>query len=403
MSKCLLMFAWEYEGYHSERGTALVRRIRQVAESFNNNGWQVVVIHKDQRNECKEKPYLINIEKNGIKRISIKLDAHIEDFDKSVLLRKLETFYYVTFKGDRSHKWAAKVQEHFDSFGIKPDYILAFYTPRVPLYLGAYYSKKLGVPWIADIQDPLLGGISKAAYQLCVNWSKKTLKSAKSVVHVSPEWAKMDGEIIGRKIETIRHAIPDKISAPLTKPDADFMSAFKDSFNIFYGGSLSANIQSLELLKRVTLAAIAKGAKVHILVAGNMNAFTLFKNEFGDEIVKHLGWLTPEQMNQYIMHCNCTLVVPWSKERIGIPSKFYELCIFPKPIWIIGNDLGAFDTLLAEWKHPKINIDSFEYQMNALEQAIDGDYSKMFTVDKCNSHLLKANEIYNEYIKLMTP
>jgi hypothetical protein len=397
------MIAWEYEGYHSERGTALVRRIRQVAESFNNNGWKVVVIHKDQRNECKDKPFVINTEKNGIKRISVKLDELIEDYDKNVLIRKLETFYYITFKGDRSYKWASKVKDHFDSFGIKPDYIISFYTPRVPLYLGNYYSRKLGVPWIADIQDPLLGGISKSAYQLSVKWTKKVLSTARAVVHVSPEWADIDGKIIGRKIETIRHAIPDNTTHQMVEPPPGFIDNYKDSFNIFYGGSLSAKIQSLALLRQTVQAAIENGAKIHLLVAGNLNAYTLFKNEFGDEVVKHLGWLTPLQMKQYITHCNCTLVVPWSKDRVGIPSKFYELCIFPKPIWIIGNDLGAFTTLLDEWKHPKIGIDSYSYQLNALQNAMTGNYNKMFTIDKCNGHLLKANELFEEYIKLMLP
>jgi len=400
VKKRLLIFAWEYDGYHSERGAALARRIRQVAESFNLNNWEVVVIHKDNRNECAESPFLITTEKNGIKRISVRSGKDIDSFHGNLFIRKLETLFYIAFRGDRSYFWGREVIGQFADFGLreKPDYILSFYTPRAPLLLGHYFSKKLGVPWIADIQDPIYQGISNQSKSFAKLWMKNILKTAKSIVHISPEWAEADGREIGRKMTTIRHAVPEDSPKIPSDFDAQFNIRFGDSFNVFYGGSLSPFIQSLTLLNRVVQYALSINIKVRLLIAGNQGAYDLFKQEFGEQVAVHLGWLTPQQMNDYVHCCNCTLAVPWSKERIGVPSKFYELCSYKKPIWIIGNDIGGFASILNEWKHPAIPIDDLEYQKKALiSAAAKNDYSLMFDINNSTGKVVRANDIYDEY------
>jgi hypothetical protein len=401
MKKFLLIIAWEYEGYHSDQGVALSRRITQVAESFNTHGWEVAVIHCDHRKESGEAPFKITTEKNGIKRIAVKFTSKLLDTSRSAILRKLETLYYVAFKGDRTSKWAKDVIDNEGHFGLnrKPDYIISFYEPRVSILLGNYFSQKWGAPWIQDIQDPILEGISPSSRKLSARWVGKMLKPAKAIVHISPEWAEIDGKVIGRKIETIRHAIPQNDVAP--DPTVDLLKDHRGSFNVFYGGSLSADIQSLSLLKQVMEAGRKEGVDVKVFLGGNKIVEKLFRDELGDEGLVYLGWLSRDMMNKYILSCDCTVVIPWSKARIGIPSKFYELCIYPKPIWIIGNDLGAFDTLLGEWKHPPILIGDFEYQKDALMRASRGDYSGMFVLGRCKGKPLRANDLYGEYVKLM--
>ncbi len=123
------------------------KRPRQVAESFNTNGWDVTVIHKDQKNENIDKDYSVSFEENGVKRISVRLNKDVSYINKYPLLRKIETLYYTTFYGDRTYKWATDVVNNFSSFNIaKPALIISFFTPRVPLYLGNYFSRKLGAP-----------------------------------------------------------------------------------------------------------------------------------------------------------------------------------------------------------------------------------------------------------------
>lgn len=402
MAKRLLIFAWEYNGYHSVQGAALARRTRQVAESFKAHNWDVTVIHKDQRNESEDGSFKVNYEENGIRRICVKSEA-IEDFDKkSSLQRKLETFYYVAFRGDRSYKWAAAVIRNFDRLGVDKniDLIISFYTPRAPMYLGSVFAQKLKAPWIADIQDPILAGVSSTMKKYSRAWTKRILKPAKAVVHISPEWAEIDGQETGRKIDTIRHAVPEPVVFRETGTRPSLMAEYKDSFNVFYGGSLSPNIQSLELLKKVVKSVAADDINVKILVAGNEKVYNLFKDELGGEVVKPLGWLTHDVMYECVAACNCTLVIPWSKVRIGIPSKFYELCSFPKPIWIIGDDIGGFTSLLKEWNYTGLQINNFDFQRKALLAAVEGDYSGMFNVESCKGRILRPNDLFDEYMKL---
>jgi len=319
-------------------------------------------------------------------------------------MRKIETLFYVAFRGDRSYFWGREVIKHFCEFDLrkKPGCILSFYTPRAPLFLGRYFSKRLGVPWIADIQDPIYQGISNSSKFFAKVWMKHTLKTAKSIVHISPEWAAADGREIGRKMTTIRHAVPEDSPKIPSEFDAQFSMRFGDSFNVFYGGSLSPFIQSLELLNGVVQYALSININVRLLIAGNQGTYDLFKQEFGGQVAIHLGWLTPQQMNAYVHCCNCTLAVPWSKERIGVPSKFYELCSYKKPIWIIGNDIGGFTSILNEWKHPAIFIDDLEFQKKALiSAATKNDYSLMFNIANCEGKIIKAANLYDEYSSVL--
>lgn len=404
MRKRLLIFAWEYHGYHSDRGSALSRRVSQVAESFNLNGWEVIVIHKDHRNECNGNPFLKSQEKDGLTRIAVKLERDIEDFNKIVFVRKFETLYYITFFGDRSYYWANEVIANFDKFGIdvNPDYIISFYTPRVTLYLGKYFSKKLGIPWIADLQDPIYQGISRMSRFFCKLWIKNVLKTAKSIVQVSPEWAENDGKEINRSIATIRHAVPTDNVKIDSNFDTEFKKHYGNAFNVFYGGSLSPKIQSLDKLKKLVEYANSINIKINILIAGNQTSYIPFKEKLGEKVAIHLGWLDAIQMNEYIYNCNCTLVIPWSKNKIGIPSKFYEFCSYNKPIWVIGDDIGGFNSLLNEWKHPKILINDLEYQKKAFLAAVNNnDYSYMFNMTNCEGTIIRANGLYNQYEKLL--
>ena len=401
MTKRLLIFAWEYNGYHSVQGAALARRIRQVAESFRAQGWDVTAIHRDQLHESKGQPFTDHIESNGIRRIAV-AGAPITIPSQNAIARKISTFMFVAFYGDRSYKWAKEVIRNYDVLAIeKPDLIISFYTPKGPIYLGNYFSKKLNVPWIADIQDPILAGISGSLKSYARKWASRFLKPAKAIVHISPEWAKADEKEIGLKIQVIRHAVPDAAVQPVHGNGALMLSEYTDCFKIFYGGSITPRIQSVELLKKVIKSVGNQQKKIMILVAGHQNSYNYLKLELGDEMVRYLGWLSFDGMADCIFSCDCTLVVPWSKERVGIPSKFFEFCSFPKPVWIIGDDLGAFDSLMEEYGFKGLKINDFEFQKKALTAALRRDYSLFFNLDRCTGKIVRPADLCGEYLKLI--
>lgn len=396
--KHLLIFAWEYNGYHSVRGTALSKRPRQIAESFLKSGWQVTVIHRDHREESGVQPFFSSVEKSGVHRIAIKAGKDTELLHANPLLRKLETLFYVALRGDRTYKWSADVIKQFDSipFSSKPTYIFGMFSPRVTLYLGNYFSKKLDIPWIADLQDPIYEGVSRKSWPMLNKWMRSTLRTAHAVSHISPEWAAIDAERLSMPVATIRHAIANPIDLPKVAGEGN-----KHEFRVFYGGSISADIQSLDLIKQVIENVAKAGVTVKIVLAGNENARGIFSESLGESTIDYKGWLSTDEMNRVIAGCNSTLVVPWSKERIGIPSKFYELCAYAKPIWIAGYDLGAFKSLLEEWAHPPLEIGDVIWQTSAIMKACKGDFNEMFSLPACKGNLLTEADLCSAFERLM--
>lgn len=397
-NKHLLIFAWEYNGYHSVQGTALSKRPRQIAESFVKHGWQVTVIHKDQRDESQDKPFFSKIENSGVHRICIRATEDTEALHTNPLIRKLETLYYVSMRGDRTYKWSADVKKIFGQLPLrtKPTCILGMFSPRVPLHLGNYFSEKLGVPWIADLQDPIYEGVSRKSWPMLKKWMRATLKTAQGISHISPEWATIDANRLGLPISTIRHAIAHSVLLPL-----EGKSSPVKEFRVFYGGSISADIQSLDVVNKVIQNTANKGIALKIVLAGNESARGLFAHSLGAENVEYKGWLSADDMKHVIGSCDCTLVVPWSKERFGIPSKFYELCAYDKPVWIAGNDLGAFRTLLAEWGHVAIDVGNTDSQTDAILRASEGNFSGLFRMSTCTGTLLKEDDLCGAFERLI--
>jgi hypothetical protein len=399
MKNHLLIFAWEYNGYHSIRGTALSKRPRQLAESFIKHGWDVTVIHKDQRGESGENPFYMSIEQSGVHRVAIRATDETEVTRSNTLVRRLETLYYVSFRGDRTYRWSDDVIKNFDQLPLqsRPTYIIGMFSPRVPLFLADHFSRKLNVPWVADIQDPIYEGVAKKMWPMLNKWTRNVLKSAHAISHISPTWAAIDAARLDRKIDTIRHAIPKPVTLPeVASTEAD------NIFRVFYGGSIAENIQSLDVIKQVIDRLAAAGTTLRVVLAGNENALKIFTDGIGASNLEYKGWLAQDAMYREIARCQCTLVVPWSKERIGIPSKFYELCAYPKPIWIAGHDLGAFKSLLVEWGHPAIETSDIEWQYNAIIKAAKGDFSQLFQTGACTEPMLTEDGLATAFEALIT-
>jgi hypothetical protein len=260
----------------------------------------------------------------------------------------------------------------------------------------------LKTPWTADLQDPIYDGISKSSIFLSRIWIRRILRTAQSVAQVSPEWASENGKDLGIAFNCIRHAIPEPVREPLIPKIPDLVAQHEDCIKVFYGGSISKEIQSLTVLKATLSAAKAAAINVKVFMAGNAVAYNYFKYELGEDSVIHLGWLNLQQMNEYIFACDCTLVIPCSHELVCIPSKFYELCSYPKPIWVIGNDTGAFTSLFEEWQHPQIPFHDIEFQLSLLRKAnIERNFDGFFTLNKCKGKYLFASGLGEQFERII--
>ncbi len=395
----LIVFAWEYYGYHSKGGTALSRRVAQVANSFLDNGWSVTVVHKDQIGESGNNSYYIE-EKGTFKRISVKQQHNTDPSSiANPFVRKIQTAYYVLFKGDRSHQWTNDVLAIQDVIlSNKPDLIISFYTPRGPLTLGSVFSQITSTPWIADLQDELKEGLSTQMISLSRMWAEKILKSAAAVVQVSPEWAEQDSIFCGRKVSCIRHAIPVVNSLTPSKQNSDY-------FDIFYGGSLHKGSQSLHILVEVFKQLKLKNltSKIRLVLASNSDTVSTISECLSPYVtIKSMGWLSQDEYLTVIAQCNCFLVVPWSSlPRKVIPSKFYELCAWDLPIWVVGEDTGAFEILMREWEHPLLESNNIEKQTKLIEDILNGVDNKLFRISNCKGNPLYTSSLFDSYQQLL--
>jgi hypothetical protein len=402
--KRLLLIAYEYHGYHSKGGAALSRRVKQVADSFNTNGWEITVIHKDQRNETENNSFCIKVQPEGIKRIVVKQSVSSVGLFDMPVLSKLFSLYCLLYKGDRTYKWATDVIKNLEASGLsKPDLIISFFTPRSPLMLGKYFSEYFNVPWIADFQDEVdQGTLSTNRYFTALTrslshiWMRKTLSSAAAIVQVSPEWAKTDGIILSRAVTCVRHAIGHK------KEDSNLYNENADSdFQIFYGGSIELANQQLTVLNTV-LTRVKPNRPVKLVVAGAENIYQIFRANLDHSIkIEYKGWLDAAAYNQCLLESHCCLIIPWSeKNRQVIPSKFYEVCTL-RPVWVVGRDSGAFKTLYNDWGCPLHQFGDVEFNISVLERAINNDYSLMFTLDKCERKPMTGKDLCQQYLRLL--
>jgi glycosyltransferase involved in cell wall biosynthesis len=397
MKRKLLLLAWEYQGYHSARGAALSRRIKQVANSFASNSWDVTVIHRDNIGETGTSDFIVKQESPNIKRIVVKAKEEEYGALDFGVFRRFLTVYYLLFKGDRTYKWAADVIRNHEKFNLdSPDLIISFFTPRGPLYLGSFFSKKYQSKFIIDFQDEVDQGNSSLNKHLSYIWTRRIVKNATAIVHVSPEWAERDGEILNRKIETIRHAVSDWKDTPVTKVKND------DTFVIFYGGSIDEENQKLDVLKAVLIKANLP-EKVKFVISGHENTYRFFKETLGDKyVIESTGWLNATEYSQQINAADCILIIPWcNPTRMVIPSKFYEIAMSGKPIWIVGNDTGAFSTLLEEWQCPALKLNDIDFQVEALTKALGGDFGYMFDGEQCRGAIISEKDLYKFYLKLI--
>ncbi len=387
----IIFLAWEYPGVNSIQGTALARRIGQLTIGLGQLH-EIVVIHPNHK---KETAKFIQ-ETPNIKRIPIGYDIYEET--KSSLIRKLETFFYMLTKGDRTSSWFNYIDDSVLKEFRNANLIVAFFTPRAPLYVANKLSKKYSIPWIADLQDPYFEGVENRILKLaCKQWTSNLLKTAKAIVYVDPHWAKRDSYDLKRIITPIRHGVPDEVVnfAPAPPPVAE-------GLRLIYSGSLDPATQSPILFNSVVNQLI--NIPIELSLATNdsvllhLNSFHWHKNF----CIKHLGWLSKEKLHYNIAASHAILFLPWySSSRIGIPSKFFEMMSWDKPILIAGPDAGSLKILLEEVGHKNVICDTPEKLNAAILKIAQNDYSDCFQIQNCTNQIFKESNLIMAYLNMI--
>jgi hypothetical protein len=390
----VLILAWEYPGAHSRRGTALARRVGQVARGLAALGWSVTVIHRLQRRDDPAGSMVVQDVGSGthpVRRRAVAGPSTDSRLPKWLMpLRKGSTLWTAFSFGDRSGRWASKALRSIRVEGIEPpDIAIAFFTPRGPLAVASALHRQIGIPWIADFQDPWWEGTSKPLRAVVARWMRKTLRSAAMVVQVSPEWAMEDAAVLKRDVTVVRHAVPraDHI-VRAGRPTRD-----DGAFRILYVGSLKEDEGDLgpfmDALALVRQEEAGKRA-IELYIAGGRESWSLFAYAATargmPDAVRWLGWLDEEALREAMQSADCLLLIPmFPKHRQGVPSKLFEYLAYDSPVLIAGRDSGGMKSLLEEWAHPPVVADTVQKIALAMRRARDGDLSGLLQHGTCGN------------------
>jgi glycosyltransferase involved in cell wall biosynthesis len=407
-SHSVLIVAWEFPRFHSRQGSALARRIGQIARGLARAGWRVSVVHPRQTaDDPAASNWVIEpVDGGELRRRAV---GTANDASRALawpsLFRKAATTWSAFRYGDRSGRWADDVVRLADDGALAPhSLVIGCFTPRGPLRAAASLHRMWNVPWIADLQDPWWEGSSRVLRPLVAWWMRRTLRSAASVTQVSPEWAAQDGGVLRRRVEVLRHAVP-AIEDPVTPTP---LGEVKAPFQILYAGSLNEDCQNLDpLMDALKLLRTGRDSarRVLVQVAGSDSVWRKFADAAAargiSDSVESLGWLTEAQLARAVRAADALLLIPWFPAwRQGVPSKMFEYIAFAKPTLVAGIDSGGISSLLAEWGHPAVIASRPADIAEAIRAAVRGDTSLLVEGARCRNLPLSERALGARYAEL---
>jgi hypothetical protein len=224
--KTVLIFAHECAPYHYPGSTMGAQRPAQFAKHLPTFDWQVIVICCNASQRRTVKPETLNeISAQVRKRLfsaeceksiiistpSLTSDGFLdwawcktvrEDQNwvwSRVLIRKFFTMLKF-LRGDYSQSWqpCARMAAEAVAQEIKIDACIGEHSPDAGLFLGRWFSKRFGVPWIADFRDPILQPLHPSARTIYKPIARHIVKTAKATINVNRLWAELDKRYLGR-------------------------------------------------------------------------------------------------------------------------------------------------------------------------------------------------------------
>ncbi len=408
MTPRVLLVAWDYPHVEHATGAPVARRVHQVAQGFAIHGWAVDVIIRDHYASGSAPGVARRLaERHGDSILTIHAVAGPDGkpTERPRALRLLSTAWHAITVGDRTGRWGRAATGYLRTGAVpRPDLVIGFYTPRGPLVTAEWAHRHWDVPWMADLQDEWSQGSGPALRPLVRHWMRRSLRSARRVVQVSPEWAEMDRAALRRDVHVLRHAVPlaDFRADPRARP-----AGVGKVLTLLYAGSLNVREQDprplLEAMRVVRAASGVGPSTVRLEIASSESAFAGWRKEaervgVADQL-HWLGWLDERRLTSAMHDADALVFVPLSTpERPGVPSKLFAYLGTGTPILLAGPDSGGLTSLFAEWQARKVLCAEAGQIREALERLFRGDSSMCLTLSACGTRPLDARELGQRYV-----
>ena len=405
MAPRALLVAWDYPHPDHATGSAVARRVRQIARGFAAHGWSVDVVIRDHCASPSRAVVRRLAERFGTETVQIHCvpGPDGKPAERYAPLRMLASAWYALVMGDRSGRWGHIAIDYLRRGGVsRPDVIIGFYTPRGPLLTAARAGRFWNVPWIADFQDEWSQGSSHASLPLVRHWMRRVVESADRVVQVSPEWAEMDRRALRRSVDVVRHAVPAQREAMHVAKQR----AHGEPLTLLYSGSLNTREQDPRPLLHALrdLAFSRPDTAVRLAVACTESAFDTWKREAHQVgAAKHLrwlGWLSAAQLECATREADALVLIPLAtRARPGVPSKLFAYLATERPVLLAGPDSGGLASLFSEWKAPKVLCADAATIRKAVERLMSGDCSLCLQRSALGSSPLEEGALGATYVR----
>jgi hypothetical protein len=215
--------------------------------------------------------------------------------------------------------------------------------PHTNTVIGQKLSSELGIPWLADFQDPWsqadyykLYKISKWADKRHKKLEQLVFKTAHKITIASPSWAK-DLEMIGaQNVDVLYYGFDEEDFGKIAQPiDTDFTITHTGLFGYDRNPEIFFRV-----LKDLMIELPDFDKKLKLNFAGNIDLSirkSIIENGLQQNFYDH-GFVDREKAIQLILNAKL-LLLPLNKAENAngrIPGKFYEYLRAKRPVLCLG-------------------------------------------------------------------
>lgn len=278
---------------------------------------------------------------------------------------------------------------------LKENPIDAIFTdgpPHTNTYIGNLVSKKTGIPWLSDYQDPWtqvdyykMLRIGKSADRKHKKMEQECFKQASKITIASPTWKKELESIGAENVDVIYYGYDETDFKALKKEDSDH-------FDIVHIGLLGIDRHPQEFFELLSKMELSK--PVRLLLAGQIDiqvedALNSLEGNFKLEI---LGTVSRKEALQLAKNADL-LLLPLNKAENAqgrLPGKLYEYLRTYNPILALGPVKGDAAAII----HSTGTGICLEYEDKSAQEDL---LKKLMTEEKPFNPNLKEIESFSNY------
>ncbi len=384
LERAVIIFAHECAPYNRPESTVGAQRPAQFAKYLPDFGWRAIVICCDhERRGIARVEDLADVQHDTKRAIeqsdrrasiiiptpSMKWDGLLDRMwraassnqtrfksARSSVRKALTLAKFVT--GDYSQNWQPVARRAAQAIAqsVKIDACIGEHSPDAGLFLARWFSKKYGVPWVADFRDPILQPFKPFARRLYRPLAQRLLRTASGAINVNRVWADMDRKLLRCPTWTIPNGFdPDEFSASTN-------DSAKATFTIAYMGRidraqrLETFLEGLALARRTLGADFPSRIRFQYRGVSHEHVCDLAERFSLTDVCDSQARISREQSLRLLVKADLLLLLSADQSlqkdefysRGFYPAKAFEYFGARRPIICVPGDGGLLDDLIRE-------------------------------------------------------